>query len=395
MLLVVQLAATMGFPVATFFVRGDAERLATAPLPFPVEEYLSVRLDMERLPVGANADTSAAAFQARYLAATQQLEARLTSEPSVINVVFAEYLPRQYHPNNQIEVDEGAVAPHDERGHLVGSSRVDPKYMNVLGVSTLAGRWFNSSEANPDARVAVVNTFFVDSVMGGKNPIGRRVRYVRGSRPDTQPWFEIVGVAPDVGIRSGWGPAGIYHPLVRASLYPVSAAIHVRGDPKVFAARLRAIATDVDVTMRLTDLMPLKDVVNAEVNAQRFWVRITTIVSVMVLVFSLVSTYAVMSFAVSRRTREIGVRVALGGTPWRIVTAVFAHPLRQLSMGLLAGTLLVWALQGGTDNGVPTVKQLLTLGAYTTLMTIVYLIACAVPTLRALSVQPTEALRDY
>jgi ABC-type antimicrobial peptide transport system permease subunit len=114
----------------------------------------------------------------------------------------------------------------------------------------------------------------------------------------------------------------------------------------------------------------------------------------MILVFSLVSIYAVMSFAVSRRTREIGVRVALGASPWRIFRGVFRQPLRQLGLGLLAGTLLVWALQGGTDNGWPTAKELLTLGAYTTLMTVVCLIACVVPTRRALAVQPTEALRD-
>jgi hypothetical protein len=313
----------------------------------------------------------------------------------VAGVVFAQHLPRQYHPNNQVEVDEGAVAPHDERGHLVGSSKVDPKYLDVLGVSMLSGRWFNTSEAGPDARVAVVNKAFVDRVMGGRNPIGRRIRYVGSSDPEAQPWFEIIGVAPDVGIRSGWGPAGIYHPLVRASMYPLNAAIHVRGDPKVFATRLRAIATDVDVTLRLTDLMPLKDVVDGEVSFHAFWVRLTTIVSAIILVFSLVSLYAVMSFAVSRRTREIGVRAALGGSPWRILRAVFKQPLRQLGLGLLAGTLLVWALQGGTDDGLPTAKQLLTLGAYTTLMTVVCLIACVVPTRRALAVQPTEALRDY
>lgn len=393
--LVLQLAVTMGFPVVTYFVRRDTVRLETHPLPFPVDQYLSVRLDMERYPTEPGADTSAAAFQARYLAAAQQLETRLESEPGVAGVVFAQYLPLEYHPNHQVEVDEGAVAPHDERGHVVGSSRVDPKYFDVLGVAMLAGRWFNTNEANPDARVAVVNKAFVDRVMGGKNPIGRRIRYVSGSDPDAQPWFEIIGVAPDVGIRSGWGPAGVYHPLVRASMYPLHAAIHVRGDPTVFAPRVRAISTDVDVTLRLTDLMPLKDVLNGEVAFHAFWVRLTTIVSAMILVFSLVSIYAVMSFAVSRRTREIGVRVALGGSPWRIVTAVFAHPLRQLGMGLVAGTVLVWALLGGTDNGVPTVRELLTLGAYTTLMAVVCLIACAVPTRRALAVEPTEALRDY
>ena len=391
--IVLQLAVTMGFPVAAMYTRRDARKLETTQLPFAVDQYLSLRLDMERSSTEPGADTSAAAFQARYMAAAQKLETRLESEPGVTGVVFAEHLPRQYHPNNRVEVDEGAVAPHDERGHVVGSSNVDPKYFDVLGVSMLSGRWFYSSEATPDARVAVVNKAFVDRVMGGRNPIGRRIRYAW--EPAPQPWYEIIGVAPDVGIQSGWGPAGIYRPLVRTSMYPLNAAIHVRGDPEVFAPRLRAIATDIDVTLRVMDLMPLKDVVNGEVKFMEFWVKLTTIVSAMVLVFSLVSIYAVMSFAVSRRTREIGVRVALGGSPWRIVRAVFAHPLRQLGMGLLAGTVLVWALQGGTDNGWPTVTELLTLGAYTALMTVVCLIACVVPTRRALAVQPTEALRDY
>jgi putative ABC transport system permease protein len=390
--IVLQLAVTMGFPVATFFVREGAVNLETQPVPFPIDEYLSVRLDMEQSSSEPGADTSAAAFRARYAAAAQKFEMRLESEAAVAGVVFAQHLPRQYHPNNQVEVDEGAVAALDERGHRVGRSEVDPKFLDVLGVSMLSGRWFNTSDASSGARVAVVNKAFVDRVMGGKNPIGRRIRYVWD--PEPQPWYEIIGVAPDVGIRSGWGPAGIYHPLVRASMYPLNVAIHVRGDPREFVPRLRAIATDVDVTLRLTDVMPLKDVVNGEIRLLAFWVRLTTIVSAMILVLSLVSIYAVMSFAVSRRTREIGVRVALGANPWRIVRAVFKQPLRQLGLGLLAGTVLVWALQGGTDNGWPTPTQLLTLGAYTTLMTVVCLIACVVPTRRALNVQPTEALRD-
>ncbi len=395
--IVLQLAVTMGFPVATYIVsKGDLRPEAEAKLlPFRGDQYLSARLEMERFPTEPGADTSAAAFQARYVAAVEKLETLLASEPGVTGVVFAQYLPRQYHPNKQIEVEEGALAPHDERGHVVGSSAVDPQYLPVLGVSMLSGRWFNSSEANHDARVAVVNKAFVDRIMGGRNPIGRRVRYVSSANAEMQPWLDIIGVAPNLGIKSGWGSAGMYRPLVRDSMYPLNAAIHVRGDPKVFAQRVRAIATDVDVTLRLANLMTLKEVENEDAMFTSFWLTMTATVSAMMLVFSLVSIYAVMSFAVSRRTREIGVRVALGASRRHIVKAVFKQPLRQLGMGLLAGTLLVWALLGGTDNGVPTIHELLTLGAYTTLVTVVYLIACVVPTRRALSVQPTEALRDY
>ena len=118
------------------------------------------------------------------------------------------------------------------------------------------------------------------------------------------------------------------------------------------------------------------------------------VVSAIVLLLSLVAIYAVMSFAVSRKTREIGVRVALGATPRRIVGSVFKQPLRQLGLGLVAGTVLVAFLMG-TIERVPSIRQLAVLGGYTLLMTVVCLIACVVPTRRALSVQPTEALRDY
>lgn len=392
--IVAQLATTMGFPVATFFVRKDAVRIETQPLPFPVDRYLALRLEMERFSPEPGADTSVAGFEARYLAAAQKLEARLMAEPSVAGVTFGEHLPRQYHPNNRIEVDEGAVAPQDERGHIVGSAKVDPNYLDVLGVEMLSGRWFNAGEARPDARVAVVNKAFVDRVLGGKNPIGRRLRYVWGASRDTTLWHDIVGIAPDMGMNSGWGPAGIYHPLVREGAYPLNAAVHVRGDPMAFAPRLRAIATEVDATLRLAEVMPLRDVVNGEVAFHAFWVRMTTIVSAIVLLLSLVTIYAVMSFAVSRRTREIGVRVALGASPLRIIMSVFARPLRQLGLGLLAGAILVALLTGMTE-GKPSADQFLVLGGYTTLMATVFMIACVVPTRRALGVEPTEALREY
>jgi putative ABC transport system permease protein len=392
--IVAQLAATMAFPVVTFFVRRGAVQFETQPLPFAVERYLAARLEMERFSPEPGADTSVAAFRARYLAAAEKLEERLQTNPAVLGVTLAEHLPLQYHPNNQIEADEGAVAPLDERGHRVGSADVDPKYLDVLRVSMLSGRWFNSSEATASSRVVVVNRAFVDRIFLGRNPIGHRIRYVRSSSPETQPWYEIIGVAPDMGTNSGWGPAGIYRPLVRQSVYPLNVAVHVRGDPETFIPRLRAIATDVDATLRLAEVMPLRNVRNGEVAAHDFWVKMTTIVSAIVLLLSLVTIYAVMSFAVSRRTREIGVRVALGASPRRIVGAVFAQPLRQLGLGLVAGAFLVAYLTGMMKGSGPSANQLLMLGGYTALMTAVCMIACAVPTRRALSVHPMEALRE-
>jgi putative ABC transport system permease protein len=124
--IVVQLAVTMGFPVVTFVLRKDAARFETQRLPFPVEQYLSARLEMEQIPTDPGADTSAAGFRAAYVAAAQKLETRLESESDVTGVVFAQHLPQQYHPNHEVE-SRPEVSRHarcvDANGALVQHRR--------------------------------------------------------------------------------------------------------------------------------------------------------------------------------------------------------------------------------------------------------------------------------
>jgi ABC-type antimicrobial peptide transport system permease subunit len=111
----------------------------------------------------------------------------------------------------------------------------------------------------------------------------------------------------------------------------------------------------------------------------------------MALLLSLAGIYSVMAFTVARRTREIGVRVALGSTPRRIVTTIFARPLRQVALGLVAGAVLVVLLTQAVMG--LSVKEVAVVIAYMVLMMAVCLIACIVPTRRALRVEPMTALR--
>ena len=109
------------------------------------------------------------------------------------------------------------------------------------------------------------------------------------------------------------------------------------------------------------------------------------------MLLSLAGIYAVMSFTVARRTREIGIRVALGASRRRVVAAVFARPLAQVGLGIAAGGVLTVLLGGGVEHATP--GALAGALAYTVLMFGVCLLACIVPTWRAMRVQPTEALR--
>jgi putative ABC transport system permease protein len=387
--IVIQIAVTMAFPLVTYFVRKDGQRYDASVLPFQVDRYLAVRLGMERTAPG---DTSATAYQARFVAAVARLENRLLADSAVEGIAFAQLLPRQYHQNHQVEVDEGAVEPPDERGHVVGTVDVEPRFFDVLGVTMLSGRAFTSGDVSANARVAIVDKSFVDRVLGGKNPVGRRLRYGWSGRAGDTLWYEIVGMAPDLGIRSGWGPAGIYHPLQRSQQYPVQAAVRVHGAPADVAPRLRAMATEIEPTLQVTGLMPLRNVMDDELTFGEMWVRLATIASVMVLVLSLVGIYAVMSYSVSRRTREIGVRVALGATPWSVLRSVFGQPVRQIGLGILGGAGLLVLLLGEapkTQLGVVAGGiGLVILG-----MVVASALACIVPTRRALAVEPMEALR--
>jgi ABC-type antimicrobial peptide transport system permease subunit len=110
------------------------------------------------------------------------------------------------------------------------------------------------------------------------------------------------------------------------------------------------------------------------------------------LLLSLAGIYAVMSFAVARRTREIGIRVALGASARGVVIGVFRRPLTQVGLGIAVGAVLVLWLMGGMKRLLP-IEELAVLGAYVLFMTGVCVLACIVPTRRALRVEPTEALR--
>jgi putative ABC transport system permease protein len=174
--------------------------------------------------------------------------------------------------------------------------------------------------------------------------------------------------------------------------------VHRRADPLTFAPELREIATAVDPTLRLSEVQRVDQVTGVLVWIVWLWLRITLVMTAVALVLSLSGIYAVLSFIVARRTREIGIRVALGADGRRVVSAIFRRPLIQVGLGVLAGNAFL-ALAGSVVTEMPgftgelSVGQLAILGAYGLVMLGVCLLACIVPTRRALSVEPTIALR--
>ncbi|HZI30441.1 MAG TPA: ABC transporter permease [Gemmatimonadaceae bacterium] len=395
--IVAQVALTTVFPVIAFEVRRDSEKLRNYDLNFPAERFLVARVAMDRESPLAPDDTSVATFRKRFASSFATLEQQLEAQPGVMAVTYVDHLPRSYHGWNQIEVDEGAIAPRDARGHRVSAANIDIDYFEALGTPLLSGRGFHAGDLPDEARTVIVNEPFVQSVLGGKNPIGRRLRYVAGESsrspadPSQAPWYEIVGVVPDLGTVNGYGRAGIYHPAPKDRAGHL--VMRVSGDPSTFVPVLRSVATTVDPTLRLYSVMPMSAVANSEIEFYRFWFRLTLGVSGVALLLSLAGIYAVLAFTVSRRTREIGIRVALGSDSRRTVAAIFRRPLLQVVGGVAVGALFVALLFTLGRGALPTALQFARIGAYGVGMTLVCFLACIVPTRRALRIEPTEALR--
>ena len=219
------------------------------------------------------------------------------------------------------------------------------------------------------------------------------------------PWMEIVGVVPDLEASLGQaifdGTPMAYLPAVPGGVHPLTLVIDLGDDPTAFAPVLRRLLADADPTAILGDAVALDQLPNTAALVQRTASGILVGLSLIAIVLSTAALYALMSFTVARRTREIGVRIALGGRSSRIVASIVRRPLRQLVLGVLLGTGF-WAVvftslggagafQGELGVAVRSWPYVLSITAATVVAT--GLLACLAPILRGLRIRPVEVLR--
>jgi len=382
--IVVQVALTVALlPLAAGGVF-ESNRFRQRAEAVNAERYLTARIGVDREQYASDS----AAFAAHVRVSFDELERRLRAEPGVERVAFADRLPVMDQFKYQIDIDTttGASPTGLRTSTLV---QVSPGFFSTFGTSVITGRDFSPADFE-NRRVLIVNESFVRYVFGGRNAIGQRVRVVSGEDNSVagKDWYEIVGVAKDFGwqLAQPQEQSALYRPRLPMAGRDVNLAVRVR-DPEAFATRLRAIASDVDPTIRLTDVQPLTEVGGGEAKANWALTSVAWLVSFIVLLLSATGIHALMSFTVTRRTREIGIRTALGASQSRIVAGIFSRAFLQISLGLIAGSGLAALL------GLGSLRQVLLLLAADGVMLLVGLTACAVPLRRALRIDPTEALR--
>jgi putative ABC transport system permease protein len=395
--IIAQIALSVTGPVTALLIWRATAPLTSYEVGFPEREYLSAGIRLEDEDVsGAPLDTAPEAFAERYARTLEELDVLLSSDPAIAGVTFATRVPRNYHPSERIELREHAVTSQDSAiRYYAKLISVAVDYFELLGAEIRTGRGFGASDAAGDQNVVVVNESFVTEILRGRNPIGRQIRHVTwNAKPDErQPeaWYEIVGVVSDVGTYHEGTQAALYFPL-QGTNYPAHAIIRVHGEPMAQLTNVRRIANTAEPTLRLHELAPMTAIARGFERFQATLVRIALFVSAVSLLLSLAGIYSVMSFAVSRRTREIGVRVALGADARRVTLAIFRRPLLQLGTGVLIGALLVTTLVRRLI-GELSAGEAAALVGYVGVMTAICMLACVVPTRRALAVEPTEALR--
>jgi predicted permease len=401
--IVAQVAATVVLPAIIMLENNEMSRVRTADMGIPAKEYLGMRVDMDAPLIGDVSDAERNAIETRLGQVRETLRQRVASEPGVRGVTFTSDLPGTPHGGARIFLADSAQLPPGKR--VVGLAYVDVNYFSVLEAPVLSGRAFHSGDLTEGARNVIVDVRFSEQVLGGGNPIGRRMRIGRSDST----WWEIVGVVKELGMSSpierNISP-GVYIPMRPGFLASPYMLIHASGDLLGMSPRLRTIAEAVDPGMRLNEVVRMDLAADDLVWFLKLWRQITGVLTGIAVILSLAGIYAVLSYTVSKRTREIGVRVAVGASPKRIIATIFQRPLTQVSAGIVVGAILVGlgsvmvrnhipdsAIGMQTFKGGMPLDQLAVLILYAGAMLGVCLLACIVPTRRALSVQPTEALR--
>ena len=359
---------------------------------FAAGEFLTARLavDSQRVPA-AEADLPAFASHVRSLQA--EVVRQIEAEPGVSAVTLAAALPGA-EPVTFVEMDEGAAGGRQVRRY-VRANQVDRAFFTVFDVQALAGRTFDGRDFG-GAATAIVDQTFVRQVVGDDNALGRRVRPVPAPGSEAGPWYEIVGIVPDRPANTSL--ARMYVPALagaRGPASPLHLALHAGPDPAAMSRRLHEIGTSLDPTLRLDDVRRL-DEVHAETQmSSNLTSYALAVVTLSVLLLSAAGLYALMSFTVTRRRREIGIRMALGARPGRMLASIFARALWQIAAGVVVGVTAALVLhrrlnielEGGWH--IPGILP----AAAIFIMTI-GLLSAAGPARRAVRVDPTEALRD-
>lgn len=331
--------------------------------------------------------------EAKGRAFQQQVLERAKTLPGVQSVALTDVVPLSLNYNSTTVYAEGQPPASVSNLPLAVPTWVTPGYFETMGIP-LRGRDFTPQEKEKDSRVAIVNETFARRMFPGQEAIGRRFN----STGPEQPLFEIIGVVPD-GKYNTLGEEqkmAVFRSLLRDYNSTVTIVARTSGDPRAVLGELRRTVQNLDPTLPIYDAKTLTEHMKIPLFPARMAASVLGSFGLLALILAAIGIYGVMSYVVAGRTREIGVRMALGAQLYQISRLILRQGMSLALIGLTLGVatalgaarLLTSLLYGVSPS------DLLTFGGVSLLLAAVALLACYLPARRAARVNPMVALRN-
>ncbi len=342
LLVVVQVTCGLTLVAGAVLFTRSFLRLQMQDFGFDCDAVVDVRLDV----AGTNYTTDQLpAVSSRLLQAVQGL-------PGVQNASLSFYTPFSGDNSSWSLQIAGYTGSQTAYGRW---NRVTPGFFETMGMRLLAGRDISERDGPTSANVAVVSESFVREYFTGRNPIGQTFRFINTPRPSTE-LYEIIGVVSDMKYQSAREEVDptFYIPLLQltpldkgesriARLYPHALVVRASGNTAAIGEQVRAALRKAEPDMPVGSVVTMRERIDRSLTQDQTLTSLSIAFGALALALACVGLYGLMAHAVARRTREFGIRLALGAPPRGVLTMVLGEGMRLVAVGLIVGIPVVWA----------------------------------------------------
>jgi predicted permease len=358
---------------------------------------------LQRTPPGFEPKGLATAFvsipPSRYATGPQQadfyaqLTAQLEAQPQIQSAAVAIGLPLSgFQPRSPYAIQGRPVPPLPERA-LANLDIVSERYFTTLQIALREGRLFTPQDAEKSPNVVVINEAFAKRLFPGESALGKVL--LRGR--DAEIKCEIVGIVANVksGGLNAPPPDEMYFPLRQLARSAMNVVVRTSGNPATLQPLIRSTVASLDSNQPIAVFQTLETLLSQTLAAQRITAWLTGVFAGVALLLSAVGLYSVLAYAVTQRTSEIGIRMALGAQPSQVIGLIMRSGLRLVAIGLTLGLIAAAGAAHFIESLLFNVQPLspLIYGGVAVLFAFISALACLLPSLRASQIDPLVALR--